>query len=607
MAQSGQVDLTITNTVTLDSPTLEISQQPLDQAVYLGETVSFSAAASGDPAPTLQWQVSADHGTTWSDIPDATASPLIFTPSLAQNGNLYRAVFTNSPLIFTPSLAQNGNQDQAVYSNSAGSVTSDMAVLAVWEPGNPDVYDDFNDNHTDRSIWNVDQEGGATLAETNRRIEVTIPASVDMADYTGGYTSACLLHGDYDIQVDYELPVWQPTSGVLVYFGDNNVNLDRISLGPYDYEGAKDVYWTDTTGHGDASRIGMVIPTSDLSGKLRVQRVADTVNSLIFTNNAWMLIASHSHPEYAEDTIFYVSVVEYGANLFGGQEVRVAFDNVIVNHGELLCPSNDSPSVTLNQATGQADPTGSSPILFTATFSEPVTGFGDSTADVILSGAAGATTAAVSGGPTTYTVSVSGMANPGAVIASIPAGAAVDGGSNLNTPSTSTDNTITYDAQVTGQITPVSASCAQFAAGIAPNLNEILYTLNFGRFFFKIKPESFTYYTRVVAPAATFKIYVTQSHPTGWLNLFFDWWNSDLFDANCNQHGVFINLPRGQTTTFTVHDATPGGVYYLSTRYRALWMGKKVNPYLPNATYTLTTALNNTPLNDNTDSVTYHP
>src|SRR5205823_5955037 len=42
------------------------------------------------------------------------------------------------------------------------------------------------------------------------------------------------------------------------------------------------------------------------------------------------------------------------------------------------------PTVTVEQAVGQADPTHTSPIHFTATFSEPVTGFTDS--DVSLGG-----------------------------------------------------------------------------------------------------------------------------------------------------------------------------------------------------------------------------
>src|SRR5207245_606359 len=101
------------------------------------------------------------------------------------------------------------------------------------------------------------------------------------------------------------------------------------------------------------------------------------------------------------------------------------------------------PSVTINQAAGQVDPTNSSPINFTAVFSEPVSGF--SGAGVTISGSAGGTkTVTVSGGPSTYNVAVSGMTTSGTVIASIPAGVARDAAGNANTASTSTDNSVTF-------------------------------------------------------------------------------------------------------------------------------------------------------------------
>ncbi|HQG03740.1 MAG TPA: Ig-like domain-containing protein, partial [Thermoleophilia bacterium] len=101
-----------------------------------------------------------------------------------------------------------------------------------------------------------------------------------------------------------------------------------------------------------------------------------------------------------------------------------------------------APTVTINQAPGQADPTNRSPISFTVTFSEPVTGF--TSEDVTLSGAAGAGTVVVAGSGATYTVAVSGMTRQGTVVASLPAGAAQDAAGNPSLASTSTDNEVTY-------------------------------------------------------------------------------------------------------------------------------------------------------------------
>lgn len=100
------------------------------------------------------------------------------------------------------------------------------------------------------------------------------------------------------------------------------------------------------------------------------------------------------------------------------------------------------PSVTINQAAGQKDPTNASPINFTVVFSEPVSGF---TAEgVTLGGSAGATTVGVTGSGTTYNVAVSGMQQTGTVTASIAAGVAHDAFGNGNLASTSTDNTVEF-------------------------------------------------------------------------------------------------------------------------------------------------------------------
>jgi Bacterial Ig domain/RTX calcium-binding nonapeptide repeat (4 copies) len=108
------------------------------------------------------------------------------------------------------------------------------------------------------------------------------------------------------------------------------------------------------------------------------------------------------------------------------------------------------PSVKIDQASGQAESTSTSPISFTVVFNEPVSGFTDF--DVTLSGTAGATTAVVTeqapNDGTTYDVAVSGMTTSGTVIASIPANKAQDADGNGNTASTSDDNTVTFIANI---------------------------------------------------------------------------------------------------------------------------------------------------------------
>ncbi len=75
----------------------EVMEQPLDQTIASGGNATFTALASAEPMPLVQWQVSTDGGKSFSDIAGANDSSLTLS-SAAENESLdrYRAVFTNS-------------------------------------------------------------------------------------------------------------------------------------------------------------------------------------------------------------------------------------------------------------------------------------------------------------------------------------------------------------------------------------------------------------------------------------------------------------------------------------------------------------------------------
>jgi LPXTG-site transpeptidase (sortase) family protein len=73
-----------------------VTLDPVDAWVLPGATATFTSAAVGNPNPTVQWQVSADGGTTFTDIAGATSTTLSLTAQLADSGLQYRAVFTNT-------------------------------------------------------------------------------------------------------------------------------------------------------------------------------------------------------------------------------------------------------------------------------------------------------------------------------------------------------------------------------------------------------------------------------------------------------------------------------------------------------------------------------
>ncbi|HTL24278.1 MAG TPA: Ig-like domain-containing protein, partial [Mycobacteriales bacterium] len=125
---------------------------------------------------------------------------------------------------------------------------------------------------------------------------------------------------------------------------------------------------------------------------------------------------------------------------------------------------NTAPTVTVDQKIGQADPTNAGPMLWTVTFSEPVTGF-DAT-DLTRGGSSAGGTVAVTGSGASYEISLSAPSNNGTTTFSVDAAKAQDLAGNNNTASTSTDNSVTYDTvapavtvnQKAGQADPTNAA-----------------------------------------------------------------------------------------------------------------------------------------------------
>jgi hypothetical protein len=72
-----------------------ITVQPASESVANGASATFTAGASGNPAPTVRWQLSVNGGGSWSNISGATSRTYSTTASAGESGHEYRAVFSN--------------------------------------------------------------------------------------------------------------------------------------------------------------------------------------------------------------------------------------------------------------------------------------------------------------------------------------------------------------------------------------------------------------------------------------------------------------------------------------------------------------------------------
>lgn len=93
-----------------------ITSQPENASMAATRTATLVVAASGNPAPTYQWQRSTDGGVLFADVPGASSASYT-TPTLA--------------------LTDSGTRYRATVSNSQGSVVSNAAVLTVTSATGP--------------------------------------------------------------------------------------------------------------------------------------------------------------------------------------------------------------------------------------------------------------------------------------------------------------------------------------------------------------------------------------------------------------------------------------------------------------------------------------
>ena len=136
---SADARLTVTAAVVAPS----FVTQPQGQSVVAPASASFTAAANGYPSPTLQWQMSTDSGSTWSNIGGATS-----------------ATFTTPATV----AGDNGKQFRVVASNSAGTILSSAALLTVTSISvAPLRYFSGTDGSTGAELWKTDGTAAGTV------------------------------------------------------------------------------------------------------------------------------------------------------------------------------------------------------------------------------------------------------------------------------------------------------------------------------------------------------------------------------------------------------------------------------------------------------------
>ena len=142
-----------------------VSVQPGDQSVADGQVATFSAAASGSPAPSVQWQVSTG-GAPFSDVGGATSATYSLVAHTADSGKQYRAVFTNVAGTATSNAAR-------LTVGAAGTVVERVNAGGGQVSGSPAWAGDTGSAPSPRSNASA---SGSTVYTTSSSIDMSDPS-----------------------------------------------------------------------------------------------------------------------------------------------------------------------------------------------------------------------------------------------------------------------------------------------------------------------------------------------------------------------------------------------------------------------------------------------
>jgi dipeptidyl aminopeptidase/acylaminoacyl peptidase len=192
----------------------------------------------------------------------------------------------------------------------------DLALPGV-NPPNPFV-DDFGAGR-DVELWNVIHDGkGASIDWTNGRVEITFapdaqayPGSTQIGVHTAFH---CVLLGDFDATVNYELLEWPAANNVLVFL---NAFFADASIG------RESRPWGEQYAAFIAPNFGSAV-TMDQSGSFRLVRAGGVMTASYRQDGEWVTLAS---APASSDPAIIALVGAADSGTFAAQPVKVAFDN----------------------------------------------------------------------------------------------------------------------------------------------------------------------------------------------------------------------------------------------------------------------------------------
>ena len=219
-----------------------VAQQPANATVGVGATPSFTVSASGVPAPTYQWQISRDGGSTFTNVNGATSASYS-VPATVEGDD--------------------GVRLRAVVSNASGTVTSDAAVLAVIPVPHISRQPEAQAWHVGEGtpMFQVVAAGSGLTYQWQTRAGasasfVAVPGATDATYYHSGTTS--------DATTDVRVQVTNARGGVATSDVAQLVALTWRTVHPAGTaDGLTSVRWVDATTAVAVGEGGTIVRSAD--------------------------------------------------------------------------------------------------------------------------------------------------------------------------------------------------------------------------------------------------------------------------------------------------------------------------------------------------------
>jgi hypothetical protein len=394
-------------------------------------SVTAGCGANGTKSNDTHTDDSGSFDCTFPDGPNTSSLSISATDSDGDTGNTdSQDVSVNNVAPGTPNLL----------SPADGAVTNDDTPTFDWS--------DVTDAGTDTATYSLQADNsGCGFASPE----------IDVSELgTSAFTAATSLPaGTYCWRAratdsDAANGVYSTTRTVTIDLTRPNVTIDQAS-GQSDPTNASPIYLTAVFSEPVSGFTGSDVMIGGTAGGSKTVVVTDSGDQMTFD------VAVSGMTDGTVVASIGADGAQDGAG--NGNRTSTSSDNSVLYDGT-------APTLAINQASGQADPTSSSPIRFTAVFTEPVSGFQNG--DVTIGGTAGGSKSASVTNPSndgrTYDIAVSGMTTSGTVIVSVGANKAQDPAGNGNAASTSTDNTVTWNQQTQNTAPVVTITSPAFGS-----------------------------------------------------------------------------------------------------------------------------------------------